>query len=307
MSKRSTMFLNYLTCVDHAYINDNGQVVGGSYHPNFLVGGEVDETEQVVVDFSNVKKQIKGAIDDNETGFDHKLWIIPSYSKCEWDVVNDQIKIRTPACELEMPRNAVKIFDHNFIGSLQETAQVAIQNHVWKALNEQHPKSNITVECNLTTQMFVRNPNMMFKFTYVHGLKNSSSWGCQNHSHGHLSWLEIEHDAFFSPTCSDCKKTIEDVFNAVQDLYGAILIFKDNVVTNDDEKVQIQYATERGVWKATYYKAYNKIRILDRETTIENITDWFVEQNMGTLLRGHVKRVYISEGLSKGAVKELSY
>jgi hypothetical protein len=93
----------------------------------------------------------------------------------------------------------------------------------------------------------------------------------------------------------------------VQDLYGAILIFKDNVVTNDDEKVQIQYATERGVWKATYYKAYNKIRILDRETTIENITDWFVEQNMGTLLRGHVKRVYISEGLSKGAVKELSY
>jgi hypothetical protein len=93
----------------------------------------------------------------------------------------------------------------------------------------------------------------------------------------------------------------------VQDLYGAILIFNENIANEDDEKVQIQYATERGVWKATYYKAYNKIRILDRETTIENITDWFVEQHIGTLLQGHVKRIYISEGLSKGAMRELSY
>lgn len=306
MSNRSTMFLNYLTCVDHAYIDDNGRVVGGSYHPNFLVGGKVDETEQVVVDFSSVKKQIKAAVDDKETGFDHKLWIIPGYSRCEWDIWQDQMTIRTPACELEMPKNAVKIFQNNFIGTFQETVQRAIQQHVWQALDQLHPQADISVECQLTTQAFMKDPQKSFMFRYSHGLKNSTSWGCQNHSHGHLSWIEIEHDVFYNPDCQDCKRAIQTVYDAVQQVDGAILIFSQNIIEQTDTHIRIQYATERGVWKASYSKAHNKLIVVEKETTIENITDWFVDQHVGTLAMGHVKRVYISEGLSKGAVREFS-
>jgi 6-pyruvoyl-tetrahydropterin synthase len=300
------MFLNYLTCVDHAFIDDNGRVVGGSYHPNFLVGGKVDEIEQVVVDFSKVKKQIKDAIDDRETGFDHKLWIIPSYSRCEYDTWQDQITIRTPACELEMPRNAVKIFDNNYIGTFQETVQRAIQHHVWQALDNLHPGCDISVECQLTTQAFMKDPQKSFMFRYVHGLKNSSSWGCQNHSHGHLSWIEVEHDLFYNPDCQDCRRGMQTVYDIASKLDGAILIYDQNIVKETDEYVKIQYASERGIWKATYSKAHNKIVVLDRETTIENIVDWVVEQHLGTLMMGHVKRLFVSEGLSKGAVREFS-
>jgi 6-pyruvoyl-tetrahydropterin synthase len=301
------MFLNYLTCVDHAYIDDSGRVVGGSYHPNFLVGGKVDEVEQVVVDFSSVKKQIKDAVDDKETGFDHKLWIVPGYSRCEIDTKHDQMIIRTPACELEMPKNAVKILQNNFIGTFQETVQQAIQNHVWQALDKLHPQAEISVECQLTTRAFMKDPKKSFMFRYTHGLKNSTSWGCQNHSHGHLSWVEIEHDAFYSPDCNDCKRAMQTIYyDAILQIDGAILIFSQNIVEQTDSYIRIQYATERGVWKATYNKANNKLIVMDKETTIENIIDWIVDPYVGVLKEGHVKRIYISEGLSKGAVRELS-
>jgi 6-pyruvoyl-tetrahydropterin synthase len=300
------MFLNYLTCIDHAFINDNGNVVGGSYHPNFMIGGEIDEVEQVVVDFSSVKSQIKEAIDSKEDGFDHKLWIIPSYSRCEIDTWQEQIIVRTPACELEMPENAVKVFSNNYVGTFQETAQRAIQHHVWQALNELHPRSNISVECQLTTNAFIKDPQKSFMFHYVHGLKNSTSWGCQNHSHGHLSWIEVEHDPFFDPNCTDCRRAMQTVYDIARDLDGAIFIFRENIVEQGDDYIKIQYATERGIWKAKYIISRNKLFIMDRETTIENILDWVVEQHAGTLMMGHVKRLYISEGLSKGAVKEFS-
>lgn len=306
MSNRSTMFLNYLTCVDHAYIDDNGRVVGGSFHPNFMVSGKIDEKEQVIVDFSRVKKQIKEAIDDKEIGFDHKLWIIPDYSRCEWDIKEEQIIIRTPACELEMPRNAVKIFTHNFFNTFDETARRAIQQHVWRVLDQLHPEADILVECQLTTYPFMRDAGKSFLFRYVHGLKNSTSWGCQNHSHGHLSWLEIEHDIFYNPVCEDCRRAIQTVYDSVRAIDGAILIFVDNIVDQTDEYIKIQYESERGMWKAKYSKQHNKLIVMDKETTIENITDWFVNQHLSVLAMGHVKRIYISEGLSKGAVREFS-
>ena len=87
---RSTMFLSDVTVLDHAYIDDSGFIVGGSFHPCFNVSGEIDGTEQVVVDFSAIKKQIKALIDSKETGYDHKLWIIEGFSNIsDIQVIND--------------------------------------------------------------------------------------------------------------------------------------------------------------------------------------------------------------------------
>ena len=57
----SIRFLTHVSCVDHAYIDNNGCVVGGSFHPNFIIGGTPDPVEKVVVDFSTVKKDVKQA------------------------------------------------------------------------------------------------------------------------------------------------------------------------------------------------------------------------------------------------------
>lgn len=300
------MFLNNLTCIDHAYIDNAGRVIGGSYHPNFYVSGSVDESEQVVIDFSKVKKQIKECIDSKEDGFDHKLWIIPGYSLCEIDVLGDTTRVSTPACVLEMPSDALKTFKNNYVGTFQETVQRSIQTHVWSHLNKLYPDIEVSVECQLTTNAFMKDPGKSFTFRYVHGLKNSSSWGCQNHSHGHLSWIEVEHDMFYDPMCSDCRRAMQAVYDISRELDGAILIFEENIFEQTNDYIAIQYTTERGMWRAKYYKSRNKIIVMDQETTIENIVDWAVNKNFGALAMGHIKRLYISEGLSKGAVKEFS-
>ena len=68
-----TMFFSQPTVIDHAYIDQEGRVVGGSFNPDFLVTGEIDPKEKVVIDFGTGKKQIKALIDHKEFGYDHKL------------------------------------------------------------------------------------------------------------------------------------------------------------------------------------------------------------------------------------------
>lgn len=305
--QRSIMFLNNLTCIDHAHIDAQGRVIGGSYHANFLIGGNVEEKEQVVVDFSRIKKDVKTIIDDRD-GFDHKLWLIPGLSACEYSRNGDRVTVTSEACELSMPADAVRVFhDTNTVENVLLSAQSAIQKHVWQELDDIYEQADITVECALTETQFCKNPKFSFPFRYTHGLKNSSSYGCQNLAHGHLSWIEIEHDAFYDPKCKDCKRAVKAVSEIAAQLNEAVLIFADNIYDQTYDAVQIRYETERGEWRAKYQRDKNKLIVMERETTIENVLDWIVNQHVQTLMMGHVKRLYVSEGLAKGAVKEFSF
>jgi hypothetical protein len=285
MSNTSTIFLNNLTCIDHAYIDAEGRIVGGSYHPNFLVTGSIDPVEQVVIDFSSIKKQIKAIIDDKENGFDHKLWIYANSSNCKYTHYDGNTTIRSDALLLEMPTNAIKI--------IESDAETAIAQQVERELNKLHPHNNIKVQCELTHTNFARNPDSAIEFTYVHGLRSSTSWGCQNHSHGHRSWIDFG---------VDMGGDIEyQLLALTHELNGAVLIYKDNIVLDDDDYIAIFYTTPRGNWYAEYNKKMIKTIIFDTETTVENILNWFVAKNKDLLDRCGVKRLDISEGLSKGA------
>lgn len=286
MNNTSTIFLNNLTCIDHAFIDTFGRVGGDSFHPNFLVTGSIDPIEQVVIDFSSIKKQIKAIIDDKENGFDHKLWIYDKVSECEYSQCDGYITVESPVLVLEMPTNAVKIIEGD--------AETAIAQQVERELNKLHPHNNIKVQCELTHANFSRNPDSSYTFTYVHGLKNSTSWGCQNHSHGHRSWIDFGADVN--------EKDKRDYLGAlVYRLNDAVFIYKDNIVFQDDHRIVINYDTPRGRWHAEYDKLMNNVIVLDTETTVENILNWFVDNNKDMLDRCGVKRLDISEGLSKGA------
>lgn len=296
---KSTLFLHAITCVDHAYIDASGCVVGGSYHPNFEVSGEVESQENVVVDFSRVKKEIKALIDDKQRGYDHKLWIVPGLSVASY-VINDAketIRIITPTTELIMPLNAVKIFDHAFIHSLEHTFEVELNAYLTGELGDLHADLNIEVKTQNTMMCFSHSASP-FMFRYSHGLKNSSSWGCQNHSHGHLSWFEFK----FS---NDVSINWADLDSICCSIDNVLFIFADNIVADIDNKLSIEYTTPRGKFCATYDRRAYKIHILKTETTIEHIAEWFKNQYGALLASSGVTRVYISEGLSKGAVVDL--
>lgn len=137
-------------------------------------------------------------------------------------------------------------------------------------------------------------------FTYTHGLKDSTSWGCQNLGHGHLSFIQIE-------TAEPQIQTNNITFKIGEALNNTTFINRENVVMDNDEFVTIEYRSGRGRFAATYQKSdnLNKLVILDTETTIEFLVDYIKETFADELKSISATGIYVSEGLSKGAYIDL--
>lgn len=293
------MFLSQLTILDHAYIDDCGVVVGGSFNPDFLVGGDVDPIEQVVVDFSTVKKDLKGIIDHKEIGFDHKLWFIDGFSQGHYEEYTDtegapRIRITTQATFLDVPRNALKIFEADTYSI--EAVGTVLGNFVQEEMRKIYPTIRVTCFNNIkahTPTLEQDSDVPVSLFTYSHGLKDSTSWGCNNIAHGHLSYVSI------SPVNPDSEH-LQDCI--ARDLDGIVFINKENVVQQDEDTVTVQYTTGRGMFLARYELKHNFIAILETETTIEHLVDYVKEAYADHLKHVGAKILFVSEGLSKGAV-----
>lgn len=301
------LFLNNITVIDHGYIGSDGRQHGGSFHASFIVGGEMDPVEAVVIDFGAVKKSIKAIVDDRENGYDHKVWVLPGWSEGDVTETATTCKIVTTALELSGPRNMLRIVDAKEYSCDAIAAEIG--KHVEAELAKLYPGVNPVVKCILTEVGFIINPaNPSFYFRYSHGLRNSTSWGCQNIAHGHLSWLEIEHDEHHNPECKECAQALFHIQQTLTNQWDdAVLIDEANIYDRGDDYISIAYTTDRGRFFAKYRAPYIKYKVLPHETTIEHIVDAFAKENAYWLERAHVGKLFISEGLSKGSLKEFSY
>lgn len=291
---KSSIFLSDISVVDHAYVNHKGQVIGGSFNPGFIVSGTVDAVEKVVVDFSTIKKDVKKAIDQHTNdvftnGFDHKLWVIEGYSNVVWELSEDGkvISLTSPAFKGTVPVDAVRIipvvdteeltpdYSLEYIGN-------AFARHVYNVLHPIYPNIDLAVTCRNTTNTHTMSDMPLALFTYSHGLKDSTSYGCQNLFHGHLSYLQY-HDEYVTA-------------EVAADLNNTVFINPENVVFEDRDLVAIEYVTPRGHFSATYQKNMNKIVILKTESTVEFLAEYVREKYR------LLDQFFISEGLSKGTV-----
>lgn len=292
---QSTMFLENITVVDHAYIDQEGKVIGGSKHASFLVTGNIDPVENVVVDFSTIKHDLKGWVDDKEEGFDHKLWLIQGYSQyTKEDLGNNLIKITTPAMEAILPKNAVKEFEGTY-------AQYSLERVYNQYLESKMP--GLTIKTELTEIVFDR--GVSTKFRYSHGLKNSTSWGCQNPCHGHLSFIQLA-DKDNNPITGYDINLYADLEVVSNNLHNTVFIWDDNVINETSTSITIKYETpERGLFVVTYDKSKNKIKVLNTETTVEFLAD-YITSEYNALFKNHkISYVWVSEGLSKGAISKV--
>ena len=315
---RSSMFLVQPTVIDHAYIDDKGRVAGGSFNPNFVISGEVDEKEKVVVDFSSVKKKLKSIIDDRETGFDHKLWVLRNWSNFEISELDEHTySITTPAVRLITPRNAVKVLD---LADSYCPAEIGVELmlHLQGALRQSYPGVNIDVEVHNESRMQLMHmaPRMVEgqvwcadMFTYVHGLKDSTSWGCQNCNHGHLSFVQLFYTIDENLRFVGHQDPRELAREISEYLDGSIFIYEANLVRaqegNVSSYISIEYTAERGTFKAEYDPTKLKVRVLPTETTVEYLVEHVLEVFGDRLREAGVTRIYLSEGLSKGAMAKL--
>jgi hypothetical protein len=283
----STLFFSNLSIVDGAYINSKGQIIGVSYNPSFKVTGVVDDIERVVIDFSTAKKRLKFHLDKHlfdihKNGFDHKLHLIENYSDCSFVDDGKAIILYTDACSLTLPSDAVRwIKNPDHLDVTDEFIGNAFAEHLTESLSLEYPGVDIKVECVNSMDEHIIDKEMPISFfRYSHGLKNSTSFGCQNVAHGHLSFIQYED---------------QDACDFIgSELHNAVFINPENIRYEDDDRITISYTTpERGFFGATYIKALNKIIVLDTETTIEYIAAWVADKY-------GISKFYLSEGLSKG-------
>ena len=301
---KSTLFLNNLTQVDFAYIDPNRYHVptGGSFSVDAHVTGEIDDHEAVVVDFGTLKRDIKRLIDDHKGhGFDHKLWCYEFGDGKVETIGEDRVKVRfnEESFVCEVPRDCVRIAE-------PMTPGVNITKYLNEELNNLYPDSDISVKVTVSNK-FVPPPDCHYDhlqpFRYTHGLKNSSSYGCQNIAHGHLSYYCFINDAGSIKLNNHYTSIIDDY------IQNAVFIWSDNVKHNTDTHVIIEYTCERGLLTAAYSKEKNNIIIIDTETTIENLVA-FLAYKLDVVIRSLKKTMgvhglYVSEGITKGAYIQL--
>ena len=135
----SSIVMRNITCLDHSWIDTIGKIHGRSYHVDVEISGKVDDTEQVVLDFSVGKKQLKSIIDDNVIGLDHKLLISPR--SCA-EVIN----LKNGTCKLETPYiNAILPID-----CICNTISNRIDDELVQLFKYKFPKLNFKVYINQT-------------------------------------------------------------------------------------------------------------------------------------------------------------
>ncbi len=312
---RSSMFLNQPTVIDHAYIDNDGYVVGGSFNPCFTISGKVDPTEKVVVDFSTIKKSLKAAIDDREQGFDHKLWVLPQFSNCMvTQLSGDMLHIVTPHITLDLPTTAVKFLHNSEEYSLSSCGK-DLRIYLDRVLGKIYPNVDVSVQVKNSQypQLLIIDDEENEKvdsqyemFRYQHGLKDSTSWGCQSLAHGHLSFLQLLYTHNDDEVMEELNDQVYFLLERIKSyLDGATFINAENLVPAFvSGNTAIEYTTERGFFRAEYDQSC-KLIVLKTETTIEYIIEHVVEHFREDLASVQASSIYVSEGLSKGAVIQL--
>lgn len=300
----SSIFFNKISVVDHSRIDSLGESIGGSYNLNFtasLPSGKMGE-EQVVVDFSSGKKDVKKIIDQHlfaydqsDNGWDHKTWVPIDNPIILFSIKTFSDKfpigiVETPFLKMQGALDAFKLIKTPYLANPHIEMTEYIQKNL--APGPDGVKYNILLdEDPYPSVLHQARYQAMRIFRYEHGLRHSTSYGCKNILHGHLSFVRVGH-------------VEEAIANHIAEslanyLHNAYIYHKD--IRRGDV---FSYSTSRGDFSLEF-KQVKKTIELNVEPTIENIFDHTVREfksktENARLMRG-VTFIEISEGLQKGA------
>lgn len=292
------IFLRNITVIDHAYIDKYGYLKGGSFNLSVVLAGNPTEDEAVILDFGTAKKKIKDMIDHAITGIDHKLWLMEdSLVFYNNEVLTTPFLTLIP-CEnsivnLNVPYNVAELTDY-----ISQWISGYLQIDCVATLDEK------------PMLLPIENSEHIM-FNYTHGLRNSTSWGCQNIAHGHTSFIQVSGPNLNSELA---KHVLARIKLECTDKYFAdssILLFESRdttihkgVTVDVSDKLGVRYASkDRGLQTLFLHKEH--LTVLKSETTIEYLVDYVKNKYLDLLKDAGVDLLYVSEGLTKGGVLKI--
>lgn len=316
----STIFLHNVTHVDCAVVNPITMKPHGlSFVPMFAVSGSTDNEEQVVEDFSSVKKRIKSLIDSKGQGYDHKLLVFRFRDNQQSDaLINGNQDFTLNAMEdcgwlVNAPFNAFKaiyidepVDEDKYIDVIAKDMSEYLTRNLGLSVKVIVPPPVPVWPSGLPYLNVKGTYTTHNSFSYTHGLPCSSSWGCQNVIHGHRSFVFLASTKYLQDGEHYGQDVVAEVLQSITSyLDGAYIVCQDHYVRANNTHF-IRYKTkERGSFELRMAAdEHTKVIVLPYEPTIENITDHIATVFEEDLAKAKVCTLAISEGLWKGAVVE---
>jgi 6-pyruvoyl-tetrahydropterin synthase len=282
----SRLFVNRLTVIDYSYLHAERGLLGDSLLADVELVGDLD-TQGMVLDFGDVKKQLKRAIDAH---FDHKLVVPARHPGLTIDDLPDgRQRLLFPlavggAIEHIAPADAVTLVDAGTI--TPDSLTVAIQD----TLRPLMPANVSELKIRLA-QEAIEGP----AYQYSHGLKLHDG-NCQRIAHGHRSRLRILRDG--EP---DTGLTAEWAARW-RDIYiGTREDLAEETELAGRDCYCFRYQARQGEFELTLPKDH--CYLIDSESTVENLAQHIAE----TLHVEHPDariEVQAFEGVDKGAFGE---
>lgn len=309
MIKEINIKLDDITCLDAAEVwvdksaEDFVVLSGLSKMVSAQVFGEMDSERGVIVDFSSLKNVIKHFIDESVSGFDHKL--LMSSDLFQSDYVELQIKGNNGA-----KRDGVRILKPNGSVAFQVEGRNFLRvyggDENWFTLEEFMGKyltgclrnhyGNDTLEVWVSLHgkpVHSHDGDYRATFSYMHGLCNSSSYGCQNILHGHTSYVQV---------INRLGDVDEFASNLIAEYLDGCYIYNDAHAKDECKGLlKIGYkSSERGKWKLYIPPSYSLP--LYQEPTIENIVSHVGLVFEDELKAAEAEKIIVSEGLNKAGI-----
>lgn len=274
------LFVEHLSVIDCAYLDAERGLVGASWIVDLELGGALD-AQSMVLDFGEVKRRLKRAIDDS---LDHSL-LVPA---------------RDPALRQQPDGDGLSLHYRSAIGdiyhrspacavSLLETAQVnpaAVITALRQRLAAVLPPSVDDIGLQLREESIGG-----ARYRYAHGLKKHDGH-CQRIAHGHRSRIQISVDGVRDAALEqDCAQRWHDVY----------LGSREDLLAPPDTVCRFGYSAPEGRFELTLPTA--RCDLLDGDTTVECIAE-HLARRYAAQRPGQRLQVRAYEGVMKGALAE---
>lgn len=275
----SCLFVEHLTVIDCAYLDADRGLVGASWIVDLELEGDLDE-QSMVLDFGEVKRRIKRAID---ASVDHSL-LVPRQApglqaRREGDLHRLAWTTARGRIEHEAPAVAVSELD---------TVRVepdAVIAYLLPRLRDVAPANVADIRLHLREEAVDG-----ARYRYVHGLKKHAGH-CQRIAHGHRSRIEIRVDGERSaPLEAALARRWAEIY----------LGTREDLVGEHDGLLHFAYTAPEGRFALALPAAH--VEVLDGDTTVECLADWIAGWAAANASPAHTVQVRAYEGVMKGAL-----
>jgi 6-pyruvoyl-tetrahydropterin synthase len=282
----SRLFVNRLTVIDFSYLHGERGLLGDSLLTDVELVGDLDQ-QGMVLDFADVKKRIKQAIDQH---FDHKLLVPYRHLGLQVeDLPDGRQRLLFPlapggAVEHIAPNDAVTLVDTDAI--TPDTLANAIRARLLPLM----PTNVRELKIRLSPER-IDGP----AYQYSHGLKLHDG-NCQRIAHGHRSRLLVLRDGEPDAVLTD------DWAERWRDIYiGSREDLAEETELAGMASYRFRYQAQQGAFELTLPKA--RCYLIDTESTVENLAQHIAEVLHGEHPDSHFE-VQAFEGVDKGAFGE---